>query len=439
MRVAKNPVPTGYAWRWLGAGGLRDSARDHDRPLARQCLLPRQIMRIAYIAPYQGQALLQRRPIVRNLSLGGKAKIELFAELLQSRSHTVEIVSQGEVIERGARYYPGFVEPNSFSGDIPVFYSSALPIRFLNGLWSSESMLRVFRSRNRLVPYDLVLIYNLKPAQVACARYAVRRNIPVVLQYEDDHFMDVGEPGGSRYTEGLQRNAARQVLRAISGCVANSPSLLAQAPEHASKLLLSGVIGEGIRQAAEARTSPRQNWVVFSGTHTKAQGLEQLIAAWRIAALPGWELHIAGHGDMTRTLQRLAEGDPTITFHGILDRHRNAQLLTGGRLSVVPFEVRETQGFSFKTIECLGAGLHVITTRLTAFDGMAPQLKAGITFIDDNRPETIAAALKEVVAQRRYERDVAKAALDVYGHDAVARSLDAFMTDVAHANGRSVH
>lgn len=57
-------------------------------------------MRIAYIAPYQGPTLLKRHPIIINLSLGAKAKVELIAELLQNRSHTVEILSQGEVVER---------------------------------------------------------------------------------------------------------------------------------------------------------------------------------------------------------------------------------------------------------------------------------------------------------------------------------------------------
>ena len=55
-------------------------------------------MRIAYVAPYQGPTLLKRRPIFRNLSLGARAKVELIADLLQKHSHTLEILSQGEVV-----------------------------------------------------------------------------------------------------------------------------------------------------------------------------------------------------------------------------------------------------------------------------------------------------------------------------------------------------
>src|SRR5437667_9291765 len=94
-------------------------------------------MRIAYIAPYQGSTLEKRRAIVRNLSLAARVKIGLIAELLQRSSHHVEVLSQGEVIEHKWKFYPAFREPDPFHADVPVYYSSALPVKFLNGFWSS--------------------------------------------------------------------------------------------------------------------------------------------------------------------------------------------------------------------------------------------------------------------------------------------------------------
>src|SRR4029077_7714680 len=104
-------------------------------------------MRIAYIAPYQGPALLKQRPIVRNLSLAANVKIGLIAELLQKSSHTVEIFSQGEVIECRFSLYPSFTETLTGNSSTHVSYASALPVRFVNALWSTWKLLRLFKTR----------------------------------------------------------------------------------------------------------------------------------------------------------------------------------------------------------------------------------------------------------------------------------------------------
>ena len=85
---------------------------------------------------------MKRRPIVGNLSLAARVKMEVIAELLKSNSHDVEILSQGEVIERKFKIYPGFTDPEPFDAKIPIRYSSALPVKFLNGLWSGLRLLQ---------------------------------------------------------------------------------------------------------------------------------------------------------------------------------------------------------------------------------------------------------------------------------------------------------
>jgi glycosyltransferase involved in cell wall biosynthesis len=206
--------------------------------------------------------------------------------------------------------------------------------------------------------------------------------------------------------------------------------LLSQVRGEVPKLVLCGVVGNAIIEAGKQTNSNRRNWVVYSGTHSKPQGLEQLIKAWKIAKLPGWELHIAGHGAMTATLHTLAEGNTTIVFHGLLDRKQNAAMLGTGKIGIVPYDVSTTQGFSFKTIECLAAGLHVITTPLTALEDLEPELKAGITYIADNSPTTIAASLEDVIRNERYGRTVAAATVEKYGPNAITRTLDVFVKNV---------
>ena len=72
----------------------------------------------------------------------------------------------------------------------------------------------------------------------------------------------------------------------------------------------------------------------------------------------------------------------------------------------------------------------MITTRLTSLEGLDPELKAGLTYIDDNKAETISASIKKVIEERRYERTVQKATLERYGPAAVSQSLDVFLDQV---------
>ena len=156
-------------------------------------------MRIAYIAPYQGPELLKRRPIVRNLALAGNIKIELIAELLRRANHEVDVISQGEVVDQRLRFYRGFSEPRPVHPEIPVRYASTIPVRFLNGLWSASSTLRLFKRLHGVNPYDLVIIYNLKRPQVVCADHAQRRlGIPVVFEYRRRCVCQLGGRAGRR-------------------------------------------------------------------------------------------------------------------------------------------------------------------------------------------------------------------------------------------------
>lgn len=365
--------------------------------------------------------------------------MELIAELLQGSSHQVEILAQGEVIERQFKLYPAFSEPELFHPRIPVHYASAFPVRFLNGSWSSLSTLRLFKERHRVSPFDVVIIYNLKTPQVACAKHALKHlGLPVILEYEDDQFVETSDGSGGSFLSRYHSSRARKLLESLSGCLSNSPALLSHMTRDVPKLLLCGVVSNAILEVGTQPLGSRCNHVVFSGTHSKAQGLEQLIKGWRMAKLPDWELHIAGHGAMTETLHALAEKDSSIVFHGLLNRDDNARMLGAGKIAIVPYDISSTLGFSFKTVECLAAGLHVITTRLQALEGLRPELKAGITYLNDNAPGTIAACLKEVIASRQYERTAVQATVDEYGPVAVSRSLDGLLQQVtASQNGRT--
>jgi glycosyltransferase involved in cell wall biosynthesis len=387
-------------------------------------------MRIAYIASYQGPTLVARRPIVRNRSLAGNRKMELIATLLRRSAHQVEIISQGEVIEPRLTFYPGHSEPERFHPDIPIYYASVLPIRRLNGLWSNLRTLQLFRARHKARPYHLVIIYNLKRAEVTCAKYAMRRlGLPVVIEYEDDVFVDVMGRTVDGFLAGRHRRACKGLLETASGGIAVSPHLMSQLPSGIPRLLLRGVVGDDVVTASERSMSTRENRVLFSGTHIESNGVAQLLEAWKVAEIAGWELHVTGYGGLTESLRQQAQSVPGTVFHGLVSREELVRLMGSAKICINPHAVSTTPGnvFAFKLVEYLAAGAHVITTPMGAVEA---EIEYGLTYMADNVPGTIATTLRKVIGDRLYERTAAPATQRAYGPRAVTTALEGFLKQV---------
>ena len=390
-------------------------------------------MRIAYITPYQGASLKERRPIKLNRSLAGSSKMEVIAQLLHGKGHAVEVFSQGEVVELGPKFYPKFIEPKPFHPEIPVVYSSALPVRFINGYWQGTHLLSLFKARHRVAPFDIVIIYNLKVPQVMCAEYAMNRlGLPVVLEYEDDMFLDIeGRPNADMRPAYLER--MRQILPLFSGGLACSPNLLAQLPANRPQLLVRGVVAGDILRASGKPEASKKNWVLFSGTHYRTKGVAPLIEAWPQTQLPGWELHITGEGEETERLKTLANGNPKIIFHGTVSMAELAELMSVAKICMNPHELSQRPGnvFAFKIVEYLAAGAHVISTPMGQLE---KEIEAGITYMPDNRPETIARTLERVVQQVLWRNTAGPAVQGIYGPEILREALDKWLCRSAGKN-----
>jgi len=394
-------------------------------------------MRVAYVANYQGPSLVSRRPCLHNFSLAARVKIQLLAELLVQASHDVELISQGQLEPqigwdpKRLRIYPSYEEPQPFRPEIPVRYASAISVRFLTGFWESLQTQSLLRERHLHKPFDIVLLYNLQRAQLGAARCAIHElGLPVVLQYEDDAFVDVHGKPARGLAMAAHHRACRDLLSRVSGATGVTPYLLSQVTAKVPTLLLRGVVSREIQRLVEQPVEPRQNRVVFSGTHEGTQGLEQLVEAWRMLRPPDWQLHIAGHGPITQALQARASGDVSIVFHGLLDRAQNALLLCTAKIGMNPQDLTSTPGnvFAFKIVEYLAAGLHVITTPRGLLE---QELEAGTSYIPDNTPKAIAASLALIIREQRYKRTAEDAAMQHYGADAVSRSFSSLLEEAA--------
>jgi glycosyltransferase involved in cell wall biosynthesis len=376
--------------------------------------------------------LIKRRPIVGNRSMSNRIKIELIAQLLHANGHDVEVFSHGEVDAPGLRFYPGFEEPQRFHPAIPVHYLSALPIRRVYGPWVRQRLLAMLDRRHRESPFDMIVIFNFKPPQIAAAHYAARHRLPLVLEYEDDTFRTVTGEVETGWRARYHHRTYRRVLGGVAGCIAVSPHLLSQVPADVPTLLLRGVVGEDVVVAAERLRGSKKDIVLFSGTHVKWNGVEELITAWRTLALPDWELHVTGYGELTESLRQMAEENPGIVFHGLVNRANLVDLMACAKICVSPERVSQTQGnrFAFKVIEYLAAGAHVV---MTPMGSLECDIEAGVTYMVDNRPETIAQTLERVIGEGRYSRTVEHAVHVRYGPKAVSEALDRLLREVAHS------
>jgi hypothetical protein len=394
-------------------------------------------MRIAYIAPYQGPDLLKRRPIVYNRSMAAVVKIELASLLLREKSHAVEIISQGWVVKSKGYYYPGFSETQRFHPDIPIHYVSALRLRFLTGFWEAWSAVQLFKKRHKAAPFDAVIIFNSKRAQLACANYAVDRlGLPLLLDFEDDPFVNVTGDKAEGLRVALHERAVRRVLNKVSGCFAVSPHLLSHLPAGVPKLLMRGLVDPAIVKTSQNTRSPKKNWVSFAGTHTKSNGLGPLIDAWKTMDLPDWELHLAGYGEDTAALEQRAEGRRDIVFDGVLRGQALADLLCSSKICISPNEVSRTPGniFPCKIIDYLAAGAHVIAIPMGSLD---KEFENGMTYMPSNDPQMIATTVQQVIRERRWERNVAPLVWDAFGPEAASAKLENLLQQVCTAFGKS--
>jgi glycosyltransferase involved in cell wall biosynthesis len=388
-------------------------------------------MRIAYITPYQGPSLVKQRPAVKNLSMSNKVKIELIAEALLARGHNVEVISHGEVVENKCKFYPAFSEAEPFHPEIPVHYASALPVRRVNGFWSCWQTLHLFKARHQASPFDLVIIFNLKPQLIACANHAMRRlRLPVILEYDDDVFVNVVGEAVTGVREKRHHRACTRVLKTVSGGIAVSPFLLSRVPAETPKLVLRGVVGGDILEAGSQPNGYKRNQVLFSGTHIESNGIAELIQAWKLAAVPGWELHITGYGHLTDKLRRMAKDVQGVVFHGFVSREELVRLMCSAKICANPHAVSRTPGnvFAFKIIEYLAAGAHVITTPMGELE---KEIESGITYMPDNEPPTIASTLVSVIQTGKWTQNAAQYVRDTYSPEVVSKSLESLLQQVA--------
>lgn len=244
-------------------------------------------------------------------------------------------------------------------------------------------------------------------------------------------------PGVIRTTDGLLARMLKHldvlIVRALvsrcSAVIALAPELVRPYENKMPVLVLPGILNRSwvkkfeqaridamVWPAAEKRHRPL---VIYAGGMFAAYGVDRLIAA--AAELPEVDFLLCGKGDQTEILQQLSL--PNIDYPGFVQSDRLAQamqdaaILINPRPSQLEFAV---QSFPSKLIEYLYTDRPVLTTRIQSIPS---QLADSFFYIEDESPSGIAAAIREVLAQRaasaRPARSTSSVVTNLYGEEAV--------------------
>ena len=147
----------------------------------------------------------------------------------------------------------------------------------------------------------------------------------------------------------------------------------------------------------DKKTYPRS--IFYAGGISRRYGLGDLVEGFRLADLPNARLELYGPGDYVPELQKIAAEDSRIFYGGMLlnseivEREQQATLLVNPRPTHEEFV---KYSFPSKTMEYMASGTPVLTTWLP---GMPKEYYPYVSFIEEETPEGIAAALKAVLSE----------------------------------------
>lgn len=206
----------------------------------------------------------------------------------------------------------------------------------------------------------------------------------------------------------------------------------------------ASVIHNGISRVAfeDANPAERARPYVFAvGRHVPQKGLDILIEAYARTALRerGVELVLAGTGNLTQELERLAEdvgATGTVWFVGQTERAETASLMRGAVAVALP---SRQEAFGIVALEAMAAGTPLIASRV---GGLPEFVEDGINglLVPPGDVYSLSAALDRVTADHALaDRLVAGGRATVNGRDWVQVTdayTDVFRRAIEHRRGR---
>ena len=299
----------------------------------------------------------------------------------------------------------------------------------------AQRRLRCWFERGKLfyLEYDLRLLFLLLFARYdLCCAVDLDTLLPATLicRLRNKTLIYDAHEYFSETPEVVRRPRVRRIWERLARyCIPRTTDRYTVAPQLAERMsehygIPFGVVRNLSRSAGrppEESNNFDQKILLYQGALNEGRGLEALLAT--LPLLPGATLWLAGEGDLSQELRRLADElnlTERVVFHGYV-RPRELRELT--RQASIGLNLLEDRGLSYhyslanKAIDYLHAGLPSVHMDLPEYRHLHEQY--GIyRLVSDLRPETLAAALRDLLYDRSVYETQRSAAL------AAARQLN---------------
>jgi glycosyltransferase involved in cell wall biosynthesis len=206
-----------------------------------------------------------------------------------------------------------------------------------------------------------------------------------------------------RFLKWLDAKLVRLALRCTDAVIALTTDLARDFAPGRPALVIDG-IGRFDRADEHVRTARTQPTVVYAGSLRTSYGVDRLVDAVAGLTDPPATLQVYGNGELAGWISEVAaeqtriEGPRLLSREDLLRAYRSADLLVQPRPTDQSF-VRYS--FPSKIIEYMASGTPVLTTRLVSVtDDYSPY----VYWIDDDSPEGIRRAIREVLQLPEHER-----------------------------------
>jgi len=401
-------------------------------------------MKVLYVCGYASERIMDVRGDHETANPAGNTKVRLIAESLVRVGHEVALLSFVSMASSRRLFFPAAADDQTPAlPGVSVLYPRACAVRPWGGLGLALGAPRIARSVMRSLSPDLVLVYN---ADVFQSRFVdwVRTNthVPVVLDLED---LPKPEGSGLRLLRSRLGCAAwRHTREKVDAFVLVSQELSSAIPQQARYIVVPGVVGDDLLQAAALREPPFCSdhvTIAYAGTLDAREGTDVLLTAARQLP-PGFRFVFCGQGSMARAVAQAARDCPDqVTYNGLVPRSELVRLLVTSDCLIIAKPASEVVGgrvFPFKTLEYVLSGAHVVAGHLP--DCGMPEL----TYIQrwDGRSDSLISLLtsapQDYAAEKNVRGEARKAIADHYSVSALSHPLSEFLRSIVDSRRTTV-
>ena len=341
-----------------------------------------------------------RLPVNGAGAVSGSLFQQSMIEGLEELGHEVDIVGDYP-------HAPGKIVNKSFDWSHRVG-SQDVAIKSVNApyvslLFKEFYLLRALKKQIKHKSYDVVIAYLIHQPYmkaIACAKRKIKNMNSVIICPDLPNMMDMSlnEKFLKRMLKKVDAYRIERLYKYIDGFVLFAKKMREQIPIHNRPY----TVIEGVATVEKLDTSPvaKEKFIMHAGTLHKNIGIENIIDSMKYIEDKNVKLKIFGTGELSPFIEECAEKDPRIEFFGFVSRE---ELFDYQKKAIALVNARNPEddftkySFPSKTFEYLYSGTPFVSTWL---EGYPDEYKKHLFVIPDNKPETIAHAINEIMGSQ---------------------------------------